>query len=370
MNPPPPIKFPALLICDAQTAGLNVAALTLLDRLVVAVHRGGAGPITIVCAGEVPALKRTKALSIPFTVVKEIPALTTTTLVASTSLHVQTADVKRLLQQGGRLLTKNGTPLPIGLVSSLTQPLDTAFDSLPGLKAEGVAYSITDEASAQSTERALWASLTSSADGLVDKFFNRPCGRPLSKLLIHTPITPNMVSVTSIVTGVIAALFFAQGDSRSIIIGAILFQISAIIDCVDGDIARSVFKESPLGKWLDLAGDQVVHVSVFACIAIGLIRTEQTAYGTWLGLSAVAGAILSFVVIVRGMRFPPEDRNQTLQKLIDSATNRDFSVLVFFLACFQALEWFLWMTAIGSHVFWLTALALQPSAKKLQTVPR
>jgi len=43
---------------------------------------------------------------------------------------------------------------------------------------------------------------------------------------------------------------------------------------------------------------------------------------------------------------------------------------VFFLACFQALEWFLWMTAIGSHVFWLIALALQPSAKKLQTAPR
>lgn len=361
MNTSSSIVLPALLICEPQTAGLKLAALTLLDRLVVAVHRAGAGPITIVCAGEVPALKRTLALAIPVTVVKEMPAISTNTLVATTSQHVQVADVKRVLQQGGRLLTKDGTAMPIGVVASLTQPVMEALSKLTGIPAQGVAYVVTNAASAKIAEKALWASLTSSADGLVDKVFNRPCGRPLSKALVHTPITPNMVSVVSIVTGVIAALFFAAGDPRSVIIGAVLFQLSAIIDCVDGDIARAVFKESPLGKWLDLAGDQVVHVSVFACIAIGLIRTEQTAYGTWLGLSAVLGAILSFVVIVRGMRFPPEDRNQTLQKLIDSATNRDFSVLVFILACFQGLEWFLWMTAIGSHVFWMTALALQPS---------
>jgi len=366
LNPPSPIKFPALLLCEPQTAGLTIAALTLLDRLVVAAHRAGAGPITIICARELPALKRTKALAIPFSVAPEMPVLKTTSLVATTSLHVQTGDVKHLIQSGGRLLAKDGTPLPIGLAPSLNQPLTEVLNKLTGITAQGVALPVTDAASAQNAERALWASLTSSSDGLVDKVFNRPCGRPLSKLLIHTPITPNAVSVISILTGVIAALFFAQGDSRSIIIGAILFQISAIIDCVDGDIARAVFKESPLGKWLDLAGDQVVHVSVFACIAIGLIRTEQTAYGTWLGLSAVVGAILSFIVIVRGMRYPAEDRNQLLQKLIDSATNRDFSVLVFILACFQALEWFLWMSAIGSHVFWLLALALQPSAKKLQ----
>ncbi|HEY1173240.1 MAG TPA: CDP-alcohol phosphatidyltransferase family protein [Verrucomicrobiae bacterium] len=369
MSTPSPIKFPALLICEPQTAGLKIAALTLLDRLVVATHRAGAGPITIVCAGEVPALKRAKALDIPVTVVKEIPEVRTTSLVATTSLHVQTADVKRLIQEGGHLLTKDGTPLPIGLLPALRQSLPEELNKLTRITAQGVAYAVTDDTSAKVAEKALWASLTSSADGLVDKFFNRPCGRPLSKLLIHTPITPNMVSIISILTGVIAALFFAQGDSRSIIIGAILFQISAIIDCVDGDIARSVFKESPLGKWLDLAGDQVVHISVFACIAIGLIRTEQTAYGTWLGLSAVLGAILSFVVIVRGMRYPPEDRNQMLQKLIDSATNRDFSVLVFILACFQGLEWFLWMTAIGSHVFWIVALALQPS-RPLQPASR
>ena len=94
----------------------------------------------------------------------------------------------------------------------------------------------------------LWASLTSASDGFVDKVFNRPCGRPLSKLLIHTPVSPNMVSVASILTGVVSAIFFASGQFITGIVGALLFQLSAIVDCVDGDIARVLFKESRLGK--------------------------------------------------------------------------------------------------------------------------
>jgi hypothetical protein len=48
-----------------------------------------------------------------------------------------------------------------------------------------------------------------------------------------------------------------------------------------------------------------------------------------------------------------------LQKLIDATTNRDFSVLLILLALLARLEWFLWMTAIGVHVFWMAALAVQ-----------
>jgi hypothetical protein len=52
-------------------------------------------------------------------------------------------------------------------------------------------------------------------------------------------------------------------------------------------------------------------------------------------------------------------RNARLQKLIDATTNRDFSVLLIILALLGKLPWFLWMTAIGVHVFWLAALGVQ-----------
>ena len=358
---------PALIFFDEPTRGLQIAALTLLDRLVVAVHRAGVSSITIVASSKPPELKRAPALGIPLEIVPRPPAPERATLVASSNLLVQAADVRTLLQQGGRLQTLTGASLPIGLVSSFGATWESELDRLPGCPAAGVACCVNDAGTARQAERALWASLTSSSDGLVDRVFNRPCGRIFSKILIHTPASPNAVSLGSIFIGLVAAWYFTLGTYPAAVVAAMLFQLSAIVDCVDGDLARVLFKESPLGKWLDLAGDQVVHVSVFAGIATGLVRSGESPLALWLGISAVLGALCSFGVVVRGLRAPASNRSRLLQKLIDSATNRDFSVLVLVLACFGRLEWFLWLSAIGSHVFWLTALALQSSSRASET---
>src|SRR5436309_15710361 len=117
-----------------------------------------------------------------------------------------------------------------------------------------VATSVTDSTSVREAERRLWASLTSSADGIVDRFLNRPLGRYLSKILIHAPFSPNQISIVSTLIGISSGWPFATGYFIS---GAFLLQISAIIDCVDGDLARVLYKESRFGKWHDLVCGQL-----------------------------------------------------------------------------------------------------------------
>ncbi len=357
-KPPSSGPLPALLLCEPATGGLRVAALTLLDRLLVAVHRAGAGPIRVVCAGELPIVKRARALGVAFEVIREMPPIAEPMLLASTDQLVQTGEVKAVLAGRGRLQMSSGGQLPVGVADSWLGSVTASVADAPAITATGVAQPIRSAADAQTAERALWASLTSSSDGLVDKWFNRPVGRPLSRLLIHTPITPNQVSLASILIGVVGGVLFGLGQHIWSVVAGVLFQISAIVDCVDGDVARSVFKESPLGKWLDLIGDQVVHAAVFAGIAVGLWRSGLNGPFLWLGGSAVLGGLIAFAVVVRGMTNKGEP-NRRLQKLIDGATSRDFSVLVLALACLNHLEWFLWLAAIGSHVFWVLALALQ-----------
>ena len=167
------------------------------------------------------------------------------------SVLVEVRDLENVIAQGGQLVSAEGVPLPVRMTVEHPKPV----------VAGPVATLILDAASAAEAERKLWASLTSTADGLVDRFFNRPLGRPLSKLLVRTPISPNQVSIVSILIGLASAWFFARGN---FVTGALVFQLCAIIDCVDGDLARALFKQSRLGKWLDLGGDQVVHFSVFA----------------------------------------------------------------------------------------------------------
>jgi phosphatidylglycerophosphate synthase len=351
--------IPAVILYDETTAALRVAGLTLLDRLVVAVHRAGCNPVIVVCGRNSPPLLRASVLEIPVQFVHQVPAFDIPVLVASSSLLVTADDVRVLIGRRARLTDRSGKPLPIGVTTEPLNSLEKALARVPVIASMKVAEIVVDADSARRAERALWASVKSSTDGLVDRVFNRPCGRPLSKMLIRTPISPNTVSLISVVIGLIAAWFFASRDYSTSIIAALLFQISAIVDCVDGDIARVAFKESPLGKWLDLVGDQVVHLAVFGGIAIGLMKAGGGNTALWLGLSAIAGALLSFAVVVRGLCRTRSDDGGRLQKLIDSATNRDFSVLVLFLAVIGHLEWFLWLTAIGSHLFWMTALVLQ-----------
>lgn len=356
---PPRNAVPAVLIADPATAGLEVVALSLLDRLLVAAHRGGCHPITVVATGPLPDLRRARALRVAFDVVPQLPALAPGTLIASTRQLVLAGDIRRIVHQGGRLVALDGTALPAGRIESTPTDAADPWKDLRPVKALGVASPVHDVASAEAAGEALWSSLTSSSDGTVDRHFNRPVGRRLlSRWLVHTPITPNQISVGATILGVLAGFLFTLGSRQWSIVAAVLFQISAIIDCVDGDVARAVFKESPLGKWLDIVGDQVVHASVFIGIAVGLWRASAAAPFLWLGGSAVLGGLIAFVVVLRGMR-QPGGADGRLQKLIDGATNRDFSVLVLILAIVDRLGWFLWLAAIGSHLFWILALTLQ-----------
>jgi phosphatidylglycerophosphate synthase len=264
----------------------------------------------------------------------------------SGAVLVDPRDLERVIEADGQLTAGDGSPLPVKMSTAHPQPV----------VALGVAAAVRDEASAREAERALWASLGSSADGMVDRFVNRPLGRVLSKLLVHTSVSPNAVSVASILIGVASAPLFAAGN---FVVGALVLQLCAIVDCVDGDLARALFKQSALGKWLDIGGDQVVHFSVFLGIGIGVARSYPQVPALVLGISAAVGVLLCFPVIIRGLRQPAEERGYLLAKLMDSTANRDFTVLLLALGIIGRMDLFLWMAGIGIHLFWIALLILQ-----------
>ena len=340
-------KTPAVLVCDARTGNLEIAGLTVIDRLVLTAHRAGCAPIFVV-AEIPPTLDRAKALAIPVSQAPDVTAVPVTRepmLRIEGSVLVEVRDLENVLAQGGQLVSTEGTSLPVRMTVDNPKPV----------VAGNVATLILDEISATDAEHKLWASLTSTADGLVDRFFNRPLGRPLSKLLVRTPISPNQVSIVSILIGVASAWFFARGD---FVTGALVFQLCAIIDCVDGDLARALFKQSRLGRWLDLGGDQVVHFSVFAAIGLGVARTDPSVPALALGGSAAFGVLLCFAVIVRAFQQSAAQRGPLLNKLLDATANRDFSVLLLVLAIFGRMDLFLWMAGFGIHLFWIALLVL------------
>lgn len=368
--PAPP--RPALVILDTATVDLRVGALSLLDRVLVAVHRAGFGPITVVAEVSLPPIPRARAWAIPFEVMSDptrVSSLDGAMLVVRTRVLVQVGALRGWSGEGRRLASGDGTLLPVGWVPEGEGSPEARLASVPAAPAPGLACRVSDWAEARQAEQKLWDSLTSSSDGVVDRWFNRPVGRPLSRLLIRTPVTPNQISIAATLLGLAAAGMFAVGRPAWSVWAAIVFQFSAILDCIDGDVARVVFKESALGKWLDIVGDQVVHVSVFVGIALGLMQAGRGDHVGWLGGLAAFGAVASFLVVLRGMRRPGLDASGRLRKWLDAATNRDFSVLVLGLAIVDWLEGFLWLAAIGSQVFWMALLAAQGCGSRRSAGP-
>lgn len=121
-----------------------------------------------------------------------------------------------------------------------------------------------------------------------DGFFSVWCLRKISKLItwaaVRIGITPNQITIASLFIGIYAAYSFAQGTKSSLIIGALALQLSIIVDCVDGEIARYTRKFSNLGAWLDAVTDRVKEYLAFFGLAVGAARNGNDLWLAAMGM--------------------------------------------------------------------------------------
>ena len=191
-------------------------------------------------------------------------------------------------------------------------------------------------------------------DGLVDRYFNRKCSRHLPKLFLKTPLTPNAITLLAMSIGLAAAAAFAYGGYAIGMLGALLFQLSSIVDCCDGEVARIKHLESHFGDRLDVLADNVVHVAIVVGIAWTAYRDEGSIYLV-LGVVAATGMLIDLFVMLRNSTANVATESK-INDLLAQLANRDFSVFILFLALISKPEWFIWIAAIGSHAYWILYL--------------
>ena len=112
-------------------------------------------------------------------------------------------------------------------------------------------------------------------DGFYSVFFLRKFSKLLTWLAVRVNATPNQVTLISFAIGLYSALCFTKGTFSQTLLGAALLQLSIIVDCVDGELARYTRKFSKLGAWLDAVTDRVKEYMVFLGLAIGAEKSGQ-----------------------------------------------------------------------------------------------
>jgi phosphatidylglycerophosphate synthase len=204
-------------------------------------------------------------------------------------------------------------------------------------------------------ERQLLRSLKGGLEGFVDRHFNRRCSRWITRWLLRTPLTPNGVTVVATAVGVLAAVAFGVGGYAGGIIGALLFQLSTILDCCDGEVARLKFMESAFGEQLDVVLDNVVHIALYAGIAWASYNGNWGPVALLLGGFAMLGNVAAFVAVQQATRMRnglDPQRRRHVESILNSLVSRDFSVLILACALIGHVDWFLPLAAIGSNIFW------------------
>lgn len=360
------VILPAPPGAGSPPPGTPIAGLPLVRRIVLAAERAGfdrilvhpracpswpllAGTAAARLDGDPPLVSRARLVLVPANVLpqarwlralREMPLDPETLAVdASLTAVVESAGIDEVLRSAGQAAGAED------LIATLSRRLARATEA----DDPAGRFALGDGAEAPAAEDWLLRSLIKDTEGFMSRHVERRISLAITRRLVGTRITPNQMTLVSLSIGLLGAPFFLSAEPLHQLIGALLFLTHSILDGCDGELARLKFQESPAGARLDFWGDNLVHVAVFGCMAMGWSQAEASRWPLLLGALAITGTAASAYLVAHrdgaaAAAGPPG-------RLADAVANRDFIYLVLLLACFGRAHWFLVPVALGTPIF-------------------
>lgn len=136
----------------------------------------------------------------------------------------------------------------------------------------------------------LWESYKKSLKPLdveepIDVWVHRPLAFVLARSLLPTPVSPNLVTMCSILLGLCAGYCLFRDFPGHVQYGGLFLFASAVFDCADGQLARLRGTSSVFGRMLDGVADLVV--SIAAALGSTYVIWQKYNDPPWLGLLAI-----------------------------------------------------------------------------------
>jgi phosphatidylglycerophosphate synthase len=128
---------------------------------------------------------------------------------------------------------------------------------------------------------------SASFDGLVSRYLNRPLSRPAARLLAHTPVTPNQVTLASLLVAFGGGWLLVGGHN---VWAGVAIHVSSVVDGVDGDLARLTGRASRFGAIFDAVLDRYADAAIFGGMGWWAYRHESWPAALPIGLLALTGA--------------------------------------------------------------------------------
>ncbi|MEH2365981.1 CDP-alcohol phosphatidyltransferase family protein [Nostoc sp.] len=162
-------------------------------------------------------------------------------------------------------------------------------------------------------------------------------------------VNPNHLTTVRLVTGLVAAVAIAVGDTIWVNIGAWLFALSNFLDHTDGELARLSGKSSKWGHQYDLASDAIIHILLFVCIGYGL---REGKFGWWaLVMGIVSGVSVACIFHLRNQMEQRLGKDASRQPNFAGFDIEDVLYLFPIVPLLNGLELLLMAATIGAPTF-------------------
>lgn len=133
----------------------------------------------------------------------------------------------------------------------------------------------------------------------LNHYLYHPLAWQLARLLAHTPLTPNMVSVFGGLMVVAAGVAYSQPQflfayPASAALGLTLHMGWHVVDGADGDLARITGRASPIGELVDGICDYTSHIILY--FILGWLLCQQISFGwsmIWLWTAGLSHIVQS-----------------------------------------------------------------------------
>ena len=152
---------------------------------------------------------------------------------------------------------------------------------------------VDDEKAYKRAERGILSALKKLSDGPVSRYLNRPISVMISKYLVKTNLTPNIISFFSFALCSMGAFLLFLGEYTYLMMGAVLAQVASIIDGCDGEIARLKFQETEFGAWFDAVLDRYADAFLLFGLTYYVFSLSENLLYLLIGFLAVIGTFMN-----------------------------------------------------------------------------
>lgn len=130
----------------------------------------------------------------------------------------------------------------------------------------------------------------------VNVYVHRTLAYLFVRSIFHTRITPNMITLSTIVIGVMAGSAFIWGTPAAMFVGGVCVWAAAILDGADGILARAKDLQSEFGRALDGSADALVAVFTVFPAFYHIWVTHHNPYHLALMVVALGSTVMHLAV--------------------------------------------------------------------------